>query len=137
MPTRCANSARKLFGDAQQSAVFIPKAQIGVFDLFRRNIVICGGNFIVLLDDERLCLVEAFVDPLRRHAFACGLTSLGVPQLRINPHLATELRNRAVYGNAPHDRNFTVFLVLPLQVEEDFECTACHNSDLILQKYFR
>ena len=84
------------------AAVF--QSEKGVLDLFRRDIVVTLHDFLIVLVD----------------ACASDTPTFGVPQLRIDGQLATELCLASVHRDTTHDGNCPVFLhYLPFEVENN------------------
>ena len=100
------------------AAVF--QSEKGVLDLFRRDIVVTLHDFLIVLVDAHPHLVEQAVRFECRRASARDTPAFGVPQLRIDGQLATELCLASVHRDTTHDGNCPVFLhYLPFEVENN------------------
>ena len=82
-----------------------------------------------MFTDVSFDIFQLFVDALGHDALACGFIGLRIPECRGYGHLATELRDRTVDRDTPHDGGFAVLLGLSFQIEQDFESASCHNSN--------
>lgn len=84
---------------------------------------------LILLADIGFDVLQSFIDALGFDTLAGRFVGFRIPQFRGDGQFATELRNRTVDGDTAHDGNFTGFLGLTFQIEQDFEGAACHNSN--------
>ena len=95
------------------AAVF--QSEKGVLDLFRRDIVVTLHDLLM-----RVRINKQAVRFECRRAFASDTPTFGVPQLRIDGQLATELCLASVHRDTTHDGNCPVFLhYLPFEVENN------------------
>ena len=109
--------------------VAVAETQPRIFDLFGRDIRIPVADTLVVFADVGFDIFQLFVDALGRDALARGLVSFRIPECGRYGQLATELRDRTVDRDTPHDGGFAVLLGLSFQIEQDFESASCHNSN--------
>ena len=103
-----------------QGMVAVFKSEKGVLDLFRRDVVVTLHDFLIVFVDAHAHLVEQAVRFECRRASARDTPSFGVPQLRIDRQLATELCLASVHRDTSHDGHCTVFFhYLPFEVEDN------------------
>ena len=103
-----------------QGIVAVFKSEKSVLDLFCRDIVVTFHDFLIMLVDAHAHLVEQAVRFECRRASARDTPAFGVPQLRIDRQLATELCLASVHRDTSHDGHCTVlFHYLPFEVEDN------------------
>ncbi len=100
-----------------QRVVAVFQSEKGVLYLLRRDEVVTLHDFLIVSVDAHPHLVKHTVRFECRRASARDTSPFGVPQLRIDTQLATELRLAAVHRDASHDGNRPVlFHYLTLEV---------------------
>lgn len=101
------------------------ETQPRIFDLFGRSIRIPVAAMLVVFADAGFDILQFFVGTLDCDALTCGFVGFRIPERGRNGQFATELRDRAVDRNTPHDGDFDVLLGLPFQIEQNFESALC------------
>ncbi len=103
-----------------QRVVAVLQSEKSVLDLLCRDEVVTLHDFLIVLVDAHPHLVKHTVRFECRRASARDTPPFGVPQLRIDTQLATELCLVAVHRDTSHDGNCPVFLhYLPFEIVDN------------------
>ena len=103
-----------------QRVVAVFQSEKGVLYLFRRDVVVTLHDFLIVPVDSHTHLVEQAVRFECRRASARDTPAFGVPQLRIDGQLATELCLASVHRDTTHDGHCPVFFhYLPFEVKDN------------------
>ena len=82
---------RVMFENIYKSPVLFAHTQIGVLDLFGRNVGIVVANRLIVFADLNTDIIQMTIDALRLDAFAFGSAPFNLPQLFRNVDFSTEL----------------------------------------------
>ena len=80
-----------MFENIYKSPVSFSHTQIGVLDLFSRDVGIVIANRLIVFADLDTDIVQMTVDAFRLDAFAFGTAAFDLPQLFRNVDFGTEL----------------------------------------------
>ena len=81
---------------------------------------------LIVLDDLSLDVIQSQIDVSRFFALTICPITLGIPHCFCNVQFATELCQRTIDCNSPHNGDNTVFLLTAIHVEQHLKCTS-HN----------
>ena len=106
--------------DFHQGMAAILQSKKGVLNLVGSDEVVSVHNLLIMLADTHTHFVQFAVHLQGLHTFSSHASALGVPQIGIRSHLATELCLCSVHSDTPHNWNCTIFLYyLSFEVEDN------------------
>ena len=106
--------------DFHQGMAAILQSKKGVLNLVGSDEVVSVHNLLIMLTDTHTHFVQFAVHFQSLHTLTYHASALGIPQIGIHSHLATELRLCSVHSDTSHNWNCSVFLYyLSFEVEDN------------------